>query len=77
MEEFFTDFALPAAMWLTVLAAIAAIVLPLISLAGDPKSLLKTLAGVAFIAVSFSLLAMQWPIPTQLLPYATASIQVP
>ena len=53
MEEFFTDFALPAAMWLTVLAAIAAIVLPLISLAGDPKSLIKTLAGIAFIAVVF------------------------
>lgn len=53
MAEFISDYGLYTAYILTIIALIAAIVLPLISAASDPKSLVGSLGGLAAVAIIF------------------------
>lgn len=55
MEQDFVDIILLVSYGLLVLAAIAAIILPLINAIGNPKSLIKGLAGVLLIVVVFGI----------------------
>ena len=55
MEQNFVDIAILIAYGLLGLAALAAIVMPLINSVGNPKSLLKGLLGVVFILVLYGL----------------------
>lgn len=51
--ETFVNIAIPVAMIMVGVAALLALALPLIKSLGEPKVLLKSLAGVAVIAVIF------------------------
>ena len=51
MEQNFVDIAILIAYGLLGLAALAAIVMPLINSIGNPKSLLKGLVGIVFILI--------------------------
>ncbi len=53
MEESFVNIALYVSYLLVILAALGAIVLPLINSLGNPKSLVKSLIGVAALGVLF------------------------
>ena len=53
IDQIISDYGLIAAYVLTLLAALGAIVLPLIKSIDNPKSLLGTLLGLAFLAVLF------------------------
>ena len=53
MEETFVNIALYVSYLLVILAALGAIVLPLINALGNPKSLVKSLIGVAALGVIF------------------------
>ncbi|AEL27064.1 hypothetical protein [Cyclobacterium marinum] len=50
-----TDIFLYAGYLLVVIGSILALIMPLISSLGDPKSLLKTLVGVVIIAAVFGI----------------------
>lgn len=53
MEEFIVEYGLWAAYILLGVAALLAIVLPLVSLISSPRSLLMTLGGVVVLALIF------------------------
>jgi len=53
MGEFVTEYGLWIAYILLVVAGLLAIVLPLVSLVSNPKSLIRTLGGVVLIVVLF------------------------
>ena len=53
MESFFVNYGIPAALILLVIAALAAIVLPLINSFSNPRSLLKSAIGVIVLVVIF------------------------
>ena len=55
MEQDFVDIMLLVSYGLLGLAAVAAIVLPMINAIGNPKSLIKGLAGVLVIVVMFGI----------------------
>jgi hypothetical protein len=55
MEQNFVDIAIIIAYGLLGLAALAAIILPLINSIGNPKVLLKGLLGVVFILVLYGI----------------------
>jgi hypothetical protein len=53
MENIFVNYGIPAAFILLILAAAAAIILPLINSFSNPKTLLKSAIGIAVLAVIF------------------------
>ncbi len=53
MEQFISEYGLIIAYILTGLAALGAVVLPLIKSLDNPKSLVGSLVGVAFLAILF------------------------
>ncbi len=53
MEETFVNIALYVSYLLVILAALGAIVLPLINALGNPKSLVKSVIGIAALGVLF------------------------
>jgi hypothetical protein len=55
MEQNFVDIAILIAYGLLGLAALAAIIMPLINSIGNPKSLLKGLIGVVLILILFGI----------------------
>jgi hypothetical protein len=55
MEQDFVDIAILVAYGLLGLAALAAIILPLINSLGNPKTLLKGLAGIVFILILYGI----------------------
>jgi len=55
MEQDFVDIAILIAYGLLGLAALAAIIMPLINSIGNPKTLLKSLVGVVVIIILFGI----------------------
>ncbi len=53
MENFFVNIALPAAMFMVIIGAIAAVVLPLIKSFSNPKSLVGTLGGLVILGLIY------------------------
>ena len=53
MESFFVNYAIPAAFILLAIAALAAIVLPLINSFSNPRALLRSAIGVIILIVVF------------------------
>jgi len=53
IDQIISDYGLMAAYLLAILAAAAAILMPLIKSIGNPKSLLGTAIGLAFLAILF------------------------
>lgn len=53
MEDSFVNIALYVSYLLVILAALGAIILPLINALGNPKSLVKSLIGVGALVVLF------------------------
>ena len=53
MESIIVNYGIPAAFILLIIAALAAIILPLVSAFSNPRALLKSAIGIAVLAVVF------------------------